>query len=74
MKTNLLPDEFTIQDAMAIQVIDLALWETKLNPETMARVRREAGRQNKRIDSQTRPDDVWRGDNITEFILNLRNV
>ena len=64
--------EFTFADGLAVQQEDLAQWKLRLNDATYALVESEAQRLNKSIKKGFRFGyNVWRGNQITEFICNL---
>jgi hypothetical protein len=60
--------EFTMEDALKIQLEHLRDWKLMLSPEHYIRVLDEAIEQNKK--GYKSPNDVWRGCAIEMFIYN----
>jgi hypothetical protein len=60
--------DFTIEDALKIQLEHLRDWKLVLSPKAYIRILDEAIDRNKK--GYKSPDDVWRGCDIEVFILN----
>ena len=70
MNVNLdsIKKEFTIDDALKIQLDHLRDWKLVLSPQAYIRILDEAIERNKK--GYKSPNDVWRGCDIETFIHN----
>lgn len=68
IKLDKMKVEFTMEDALKIQLEHLRDWKLMLSPEHYIRVLDEAIEQNKK--GYKSPNDVWRGCAIEMFIYN----
>ena len=64
--------KFTYQDGLKIQAQDLAEWKKKLSAECYDALRLHCQARNAHLLQADRRDGskVFRGDNLTEFVLN----
>jgi hypothetical protein len=64
-------NDFTLEDAYAIQLEDLKLWEAVLNYETFQRLAEKVKEINAK--GYNSPYDVLRGEGISQIVANFRN-
>ena len=62
--------DFTMEDAFAIQKRNLKEWKAKLNPEVYEALYLFATESNVKV---SHPYNVFRGDDMTTFILNYKS-
>jgi hypothetical protein len=64
-------DRFPLEAGLAMQATQLQGWAKKLTPEAMALVQEEACLQNQTLPDDATGYDVWRGDSITLFVVEM---
>lgn len=65
------PAPLSQAEGLAIQTNNLAQWEAVLKPEIYVQLKAEAERQNGLMNRHTSGYDVWRGQSLDSFIVNL---
>jgi hypothetical protein len=61
---------FTVAEGLQFQAKDLAHWALRLNGAYIAAVAAEAVRQNADLPTDADGYDVWRGNDLSNFIAN----
>jgi len=68
---NTRTEEFTIGHGLAFQGRDLAKWKPRLSAAAYDALAAECTRRNAELVSPDNGYNVWRGQNLTEFLSNL---
>lgn len=64
--------KFTVLDGLHIQAEDLARWRKKLNAEVYTALKMEVDHKNFDLSENATGYDVFRGQSLTEFVLNFQ--
>ena len=64
-------DYFSINDGMKVQQSDLARWKRVLNDDAFVSLQQECVFKNAELNPKADGHDVFRGDDMMQFIINL---
>jgi hypothetical protein len=66
-------DKFTLEKGLEYQKLDLSFWKIILKRQAYNCLKAHVGMQNLKLNRSSDGYDVFRGQDLTSYVLNMRN-